>query len=129
MPEDPDLELSHPLQHHISQQSVIFPALLIMYETSETVSQPQLSVFFYKGAMGVVIMSLLSNRTLTKATCQVIFEKLRGLFIFFLFCIFVFQDKISLCSLSCPGPCSVDQAGLHLTEVCLPLPPNCKYWD
>jgi hypothetical protein len=32
-----------------------------------------------------------------------------------------------LCSLGSPGTHSIDQAGLELTEICLPLPP--KYWD
>lgn len=40
----------------------------------------------------------------------------------FFFVVFVFQDRISLCSLSCPGTSSADQAGLlELTEIlCLP---------
>jgi hypothetical protein len=29
-------------------------------------------------------------------------------------CLFVFQDRVSLCSPSCPGTHSVDQAGLEL---------------
>ena len=34
----------------------------------------------------------------------------------------------SICiALACSGTCSVDQAGLELTEICLPLPPEC--WD
>jgi hypothetical protein len=33
----------------------------------------------------------------------------------------VFQNRVSLCSPSCPGTHSVDQAGLELTEIlCLP---------
>jgi hypothetical protein len=32
-----------------------------------------------------------------------------------------------LCSLGCPGTSYVDQPGLELTEICLPLPPMC--WD
>nr|BAE23440.1 unnamed protein product [Mus musculus] len=35
----------------------------------------------------------------------------------------VFRDKVSLCSPSCPGTHSVDQAGLELRN----LPPKC--WD
>ncbi|KAL6030280.1 hypothetical protein STEG23_009295 [Scotinomys teguina] len=35
-------------------------------------------------------------------------------------------DRVSLCSFgACPGMGSVDQAGLELTEICLPLPPEC----
>jgi hypothetical protein len=34
----------------------------------------------------------------------------------------VFQDRVLLCSPGCPGTCSVDQDGLELTEICLPLP-------
>jgi hypothetical protein len=34
------------------------------------------------------------------------------------------RDRASLCSLGCPGTYSVDQAGLELTEICLPLPPQ-----
>jgi hypothetical protein len=36
-------------------------------------------------------------------------KKLRALFFFL-----VFQDRVSLCSLGCPGTHSVDQAGLEL---------------
>jgi hypothetical protein len=43
----------------------------------------------------------------------------------FLFCFVVFQDGVSLCSPGCPGTCSVDQAGLELTEICLLLPSEC----
>jgi hypothetical protein len=32
-----------------------------------------------------------------------------------------------LCSPGCPRTSSMDQAGLKLTEICLPLPP--EYWD
>lgn len=35
-----------------------------------------------------------------------------------------FQDKVPLCSLGCPRAHSVDQAGLELTEIHLPLPPE-----
>ena len=39
-----------------------------------------------------------------------------------------FQDRISLCnSPGCPGTHLIDQAGLELTDACLPLPPEC--WD
>ena len=41
------------------------------------------------------------------------------------FC-FIFPDTVSLCSLCCPGTCSVDQAGLEFTEICLPLPLKCQ---
>jgi hypothetical protein len=36
-------------------------------------------------------------------------------------------DKVSLCRLDCPGTCSVDQAGLELTEIHLSLP--LKFWE
>jgi hypothetical protein len=38
------------------------------------------------------------------------------LFLFFVFCfvVFVFRDRVSLCSPGCPGTHSVDQAGLEL---------------
>ena len=39
----------------------------------------------------------------------------------------VFQDRFSLCSLGCPETLCVDQAGLELKEIHLPLPP--EYWD
>jgi hypothetical protein len=46
-------------------------------------------------------------------------------------CLFVrlfSQDRVSLCnSPGCPGTCYVDQTGLELTEIPLPLPPEC--WD
>ena len=41
------------------------------------------------------------------------------------FVCFIFQDSVSLCSPGCPG--TVDQAGLELTEIDLPLLPEC--WD
>ena len=40
--------------------------------------------------------------------------------------ILVFQDNISLCSFGdCPGTSSAAQGDLELTEVSLPLPPEC----
>ena len=39
----------------------------------------------------------------------------------------VVPDRVSLCSPGCPGTHSVDQAGLELTEICLPPCPEC--WD
>jgi hypothetical protein len=39
----------------------------------------------------------------------------------------VFPDRVSLCSPDCPETHFVDQADLRLTEICLPLPPEC--WD
>ncbi|KAM7320530.1 hypothetical protein ACRRTK_020973 [Alexandromys fortis] len=41
--------------------------------------------------------------------------------------IFILQNTVSLCSPVCPGTCFVDQADLKLTEIHLPLPPEC--WD
>ena len=38
---------------------------------------------------------------------------------------FFSRDKVSVCSPGCPGTCSVDQAGLELTEILLPVPPKC----
>jgi hypothetical protein len=34
-----------------------------------------------------------------------------------LFCLFVFRDRVSLCSPGCSGTHSVDQAGLELRQV------------
>jgi hypothetical protein len=42
---------------------------------------------------------------------------MQGFFCFVLFCfvcLFVFQDRVFLCSSGCPGTHSVDQAGLDL---------------
>ena len=40
-----------------------------------------------------------------------------------MFILFLFLcDRVSLCSPSCPGICSVDEAGLELIEMCLPQP-------
>ena len=36
-------------------------------------------------------------------------------------CFGFFRDRVSLCSSGCPGPHYVDQAGLKLTEIGLPL--------
>lgn len=40
-------------------------------------------------------------------------------------CCIVFLDRVSLCSPGCPETCSIDQAALKLTEVCLSLSPEC----
>uniref|UniRef100_A0A8C8ULV3 Uncharacterized protein n=1 Tax=Peromyscus maniculatus bairdii TaxID=230844 RepID=A0A8C8ULV3_PERMB len=58
------------------------------------------------------------------------FEGLRSLFVptfLTVFCLFVlvFRDRVSLCSSGYPGSHFVNQAGLELTEIHLPLPPNC----
>jgi hypothetical protein len=37
-------------------------------------------------------------------------------FCFFVFLVFVFRDRVSLCSYGCPGIPSVDQAGLRLRD-------------
>ena len=39
--------------------------------------------------------------------------------------VFVFLRQVSLCSPGCATTHSVDQAGLELTEIHLPLPPEC----
>lgn len=57
---------------------------------------------------------------------------LKGLEIvsFFFFVVVVggfFLDRVSLHRSGCPGIYSVDQAGLKLTQIHLPLPPRC--WD
>ena len=46
-----------------------------------------------------------------------------------LFCfVLLFRDRVSLYNSSgCPGTCFVDQAGIVLTEIHLPLVP--KFWD
>ena len=36
-----------------------------------------------------------------------------------------FSDRVSLCSPGFPGTHSVDQVGLELVELILPLPPEC----
>jgi hypothetical protein len=46
-----------------------------------------------------------------------------SLLLFLFVCsVFVFRDRVSLHSLGCPRTCSVDQAGLRLTEIHWPLP-------
>jgi hypothetical protein len=45
----------------------------------------------------------------------------------FLFVCFVFRDRVSLSSPGFPGIHSVDQDALELTEILLPLSPEC--WD
>ena len=41
--------------------------------------------------------------------------------------IIILRKSFSVYSPSCPGTCFVDQAGLKLIEIRLPLPPKC--WD
>ena len=51
-----------------------------------------------------------------------------GFYLFLLFCLGrVVGDRVSLCSPGCLGTCSINQNGLRLTEILLPLSP--KYWD
>ena len=47
--------------------------------------------------------------------------------LFVCFHCFIFQDRVSLCSPGYSGTHIVDQAGLELIEIHLPLPPDC--WD
>ena len=48
-----------------------------------------------------------------------------NVFVHFVIIVCFFQDRVSLCSFgACPRTCSVDQAGLKLTEINLPLPPE-----
>ena len=47
--------------------------------------------------------------------------------LFVFICLFVFQYRVSLYRLGCPGTCSADQTGLELTEIYLALPP--EFWD
>lgn len=64
---------------------------------------------------------------------ETLFESVGFLFMFFGFVwlvalfalVFVLWDRDSLCTFGCPGPCSVQQADLELTEPCLPMPPKC----
>ena len=39
------------------------------------------------------------------------------IFLFFFFFFLVFQDRVSLCSLGCPGTHSLDQAGRELRNL------------
>ena len=41
--------------------------------------------------------------------------------------VFVFQGRVSLCSLSCPGTPYVDKVEFELTEILLSQPSEC--WD
>lgn len=51
----------------------------------------------------------------------------------FLFvCLFVYQDRVSLCSLGCPGTQSVDQADRKLRDppaAASLVPEDCMFWD
>jgi hypothetical protein len=38
----------------------------------------------------------------------------------------VFRDRVSLCSTGCTGIHFLDQFGLELSEICLPLPPKIR---
>jgi hypothetical protein len=55
----------------------------------------------------VRMIQFLNFRVLWKDNCK-------GFFFFFLSVCFVFRDRVSLCSLGCPGTHSIDQAGLEL---------------
>jgi hypothetical protein len=49
-----------------------------------------------------------------------------ALLCFALLC-FLFGDKVSLYIPGCPETHSINEAGLELIEICLPLPP--EFWD
>ena len=49
-------------------------------------------------------------------------------FVLLFVCLFYFfRDRVSLCSLGCPGTHSVDQAGLELRDLPVSRPTEC--WD
>ena len=52
-----------------------------------------------------------------------------ALFVYFVLliacvCVCILFWSVCVCSLGCPETHSVEQAGLELTEICLPLPPT-----
>jgi hypothetical protein len=69
----------------------------------------------------VVLFFFLSNQDVvtTKVHC------ITFVCLFDVVFVFVFQNRVSLCSPGCPKTHSVDQAGLKITEIHLPLPPEC----
>jgi len=79
-----------------------------------TASQPQFDDYkSWCGHGG----SLHSNKVLTMTVWHRVF---RHIFV-------CFQDRVSLCSSDCFETYYVNQGGLELTDICLPLPP--KSWD
>jgi hypothetical protein len=44
------------------------------------------------------------------------------IFIFLFLFLFFFLNRAFLCNFGCPGTSSVEQTGLELREICLPLP-------
>jgi len=52
LPSDPDVELLTLSPAPCIQQDVMLSAMMIMDWTPETVSQPQLNVFFYNSSLG-----------------------------------------------------------------------------
>jgi hypothetical protein len=75
-----------------------------------------------------------NKNTLYNKNCQIETKSLQqnkngGFFVCFA-CLLVCLlglDRVSLHSLGCSGTHCIHQAGLELTEICLPLPPKC--WD
>jgi hypothetical protein len=56
-----------------------------------------------------------------------LFSTPHGEFVCFFVCLLVEKGFLCVNSHGCPGTCSVDQAGLEITEIHLPLP--CECWD
>jgi hypothetical protein len=74
--------------------------------------------------LGIELGPLVEQSVLLTAEPSLQSHLYTGLFVWS----FVFQGRVVLpCSPLCPETCSVDQVDLELTEICLPLPPEC--WD
>ena len=71
--------------------------------------------------------SQVSSETQAQLLIVSIYKKKKKIsYILSFVCLFVFQTGFLCSHLSCPGTHSVDQAGLRLTYICLPLPPKCR---
>jgi hypothetical protein len=65
------------------------------------------------------------DRTYPDRHIQIILKEAQTFTIFCLF-VFVFQDRVSLCSSGCPGTGSIQQTGLEFRE---PPASAFKHWD
>jgi hypothetical protein len=74
----------------------------------------QVAVGTTKEEKDVLICWMGSSQGLCSSTCWFCSSFFLFSFFFFLFSFLVFQDRVSLCSLGCPGTHFADQAGLEL---------------
>jgi hypothetical protein len=81
-------------------------------------SQKDIKKAYYQVCIGLRFTDKTVERLLVWSLCVYVCVCFALIFVgFFFFFVFAFRDRVSLCSLGCPGIHSVDQAGLELRNL------------